>query len=200
MVGQTPLFTLRPVFIGWITFVAQLPFQLFFTAWAGGFVGGIVTTVFHVCSLNSYVFGEDIIVGCQPWVPFVASGAVAFFGIFAVTYFGKMLNYKRTEYRFFADRLEFDEGFLTIQKKVIRFRDVKEVTLRQGILQRTQGLGTLYLATFATGAVQANNPFVVLGFGNVSSSGIFVRDIQTPEDVFETVRKIVDAEDEDRPL
>jgi hypothetical protein len=49
---------------------------------------------------------------------------------------------------------------------------VKEVTLRRGILQRTQGLGTVYLATLATGSTTANSPFVALGFGNVSASGV----------------------------
>jgi hypothetical protein len=31
------LFSLRPVFIGWITVLIQLPFQLFFAVWAGVF-------------------------------------------------------------------------------------------------------------------------------------------------------------------
>ena len=29
-----------------------------------------------------------------------------------------MLNYGRTEYRFYPDRLEFDEGFFTVNRKV----------------------------------------------------------------------------------
>ncbi len=31
-----PLFSERPVFIGWIAFLIQLPLQLFFTVWSGG--------------------------------------------------------------------------------------------------------------------------------------------------------------------
>jgi hypothetical protein len=30
-------FAAKPVFIGWITLLKQLPFQLFFTVWSGGF-------------------------------------------------------------------------------------------------------------------------------------------------------------------
>jgi hypothetical protein len=97
-------------------------------------------------------------------------------------------------YRFYDDRLEFDEGFFTLNKKVIKFRDVKETTLRQGVLQRIYGLGSIYLATLATGSTRNTNPFVALGFGNVSASGIIVRDIADPDRTFEKVRQLVDAQ------
>ena len=76
-------------------------------------------------------------------------GILAFIGIPAVAYFGKKLNYARTEYGFFEDRLEFEEGFFTINKKVIKYSNIKEITLRKGVFQRMYGLGTVYLATLA---------------------------------------------------
>jgi hypothetical protein len=121
-------------------------------------------------------------------------GAIAFFGIPIVADVGKKLNYSRTEYRFYADRLEFDEGFFSINKKVIKFRDVKETTLRKGILQRTYDLGSVYLATLATGSARNSNPFLALGFGNVSASGVIVRDISDPDATFEKIRQLVDAQ------
>ena len=131
---------------------------------------------------------------CRSSLAFIVCGAIAFFGIPIVAYVGKKLNYSRTEYRFYADRLEFDEGFFSINKKVIKFRDVKETTLRKGILQRTYGLGSIYLATLATGSTRNTNPFVALGFGNVSASGVIVRDIEDPDGTFEKVRQLVDAQ------
>jgi membrane protein YdbS with pleckstrin-like domain len=171
--------SIRPVFIGWITLLTQLPLQLFFTVWCGGFFGGIgaAAGLFPNSLSASY-----------------AIGAVAFFAIPVVAYVGKKLNYSRTEYRFYSDRLEFDEGFFSINKKVIKFRDVKETTLRQGILQRTYGLGSIYLATLATGSTGNTNPFTALGFGNVSASGVIVRDVGDPETTFQKVRQLVDAE------
>src|SRR5262249_19812102 len=127
------------------------------------------------------------------WTPFVFFGALAFFGIPLVTYVGKKLNYARTDYRFFPDRLEFEEGFFTINQKVIKFRDVKEVTLRKNIFQRIYGLGSIYLATLATGSSPGSNVFTALGFGNVSASGVGVRDIPNPDEAFEKIRSIVDA-------
>jgi membrane protein YdbS with pleckstrin-like domain len=172
-------FSVNPVFIGWITLLVQLPFQLFLTLWAGGFFGGMTTSL-HLLPRES-------------WAPFLFFGAVAFFGVPAVAYFGKKLNYSRTEYRFYPDRLEFEEGFFSINKKVIKFRDIKEVTLRKGILQRIYGLGTIYLATLATGSTPNSSPFRALGFGNISASGVSVRDIRDPEQAFDKIRQMVDA-------
>jgi membrane protein YdbS with pleckstrin-like domain len=172
--------SVKPVFVGWITLVTQVPMQLFFTVWCGGFFGGMGTV--------AGLFPRD------SRAPFYIIGAVAFFAIPLVAYVGKKLNYSRTEYRFYPDRLEFDEGFFSINKKVIKFRDVKETTLRKGILQRSYGLGSIYLATLATGSTRNTNPFTALGFGNVSASGVIVRDISDPDDAFEKVRRLVDAQ------
>jgi uncharacterized membrane protein YdbT with pleckstrin-like domain len=173
-------FSVRPIFIGWITLLVQLPLQLFFTFWAGGFFGGM--------SLTTGLFERN------SRTPFIFFGAIAFFAIPAIAYFGKRLNYSRTEYRFFDDRLEFEEGFFSINKKVIRFRDVKEVTMRKGILQRIYGLGSIYLATLATGSSPSFRPFTALGFGNVSGSGISVRDVSDPDQTFDRIRQLVDAQ------
>ena len=175
-------FSLRPVFIGWITLVMQLPLQLFFTLWCGGFFGGLTKAI---------VFPNSN-------VPFWLFGGLAFFGIPLVSYFGKKLNYSRTEYTFCPDRLEFEEGFFSIHKKVIRFKDVKEVSLHKGILQRPYGLGTIYLATLATGSAPGSNAFGpfgfwAIGFGNISASGVSVRDIANPDAEFDKIRRIVDA-------
>ena len=182
MTNNDVAFTARPVFVGWITILLQLPIQLFLTFWAGGFFGGITS------SLPVFESGS--------WAPFLFFGGIAFFGIPAVAYFGKKLNYSRTEYRFFHNRLEFEEGFFSINKKVIKYRDVKEVTLRKGIFQRIYGLGTIYLATLATGSSGTANPFVALGFGNVSASGVYVRDMQEPDRMFDEIRRLIDRNKE----
>jgi membrane protein YdbS with pleckstrin-like domain len=177
-------FSMRPVFVGWIAFLIQLPLQLFLTFWAGGFLGGLLGGLFSS--------GPDHRIAPAS---FVICGAVGFIAVPLVAYLGKKLNYARTEYRFYADRLEFEEGFFTLNKKVIKYRDVKEVSLRRGFLQRSCGLGTIYLATLATGTGGGRtNPFYALGFGNISASGVGVRDVREPEQVFERVRKLVDAE------
>ena len=120
-------FSLKPVFIGWITLLQQLPLQLFFTVWCGGFFGGM---------------GKSLgILPMESQAPFVFFGALAFFGVPLVAYIGKKLNYARTEYSFSDDQLDFEEGFFTISKKLIKYKDIKEVTLRKGILQKSTAWG-----------------------------------------------------------
>jgi len=177
-----PALSIRPVFVGWITLLMQLPIQIFLAVWSGGFFGGMLSS-FHVLSGNS-------------WTISVAIGAAVFVAMPIAIYSVKKLNYARTEYRFYPDRLEFDEGFFTINRKVIKFRDVKEVTLRKGVLQRIYGLGTIYLATLATGSTGGSNPFSAFGFGNVSASGVSVRDIPNPDDAYDAIKKLVDARSE----
>jgi len=173
----------RPVFIGWITLLMQVPLQLFFTLWCGGFFGGLAAS----SGLVPKGFSAAYVIG-----------AITFIAFPLVAYVGKKLNYSRTAYRFYDDRLEFEEGFFSINKKVIRFQDIKETTLREGFLQRIYGLGSIYLATLATGTTRNANPFSALGFGNVSASGIVVRDVGEPNDVFEKVRRLVDAQNQSR--
>jgi membrane protein YdbS with pleckstrin-like domain len=170
-------FTLRPVFVGWIALLAQLPIQLFVTIWAGGFFGGMT---------NGLVRGAGA-------APFVVFGLLAFLGVPAFAYYGKKLNYARTQYGFHEDHVEFEEGFFSRNRKIVKYRDILEVTLRKGLLQRSCGLGTIYLATLATGSGPRSTPFYALGFGNISASGIGIRDIRDPDANFDRIRRLIDA-------
>jgi membrane protein YdbS with pleckstrin-like domain len=172
-------FSLKPVFVGWIALLAQIPIQLFFTLWAGGFVGALLAPFFREGSR----------------LPFLIAGGFVFFAIPLVIYVSRKWNYRRTDYQFYDDRLEFEEGFFTIQKKTIKYRDVREVTLRRGILQRMYGLGSIYLGTLATGTQGFQTMFSALGFGNVSASGIVVRDISDPEEAYRRIKGVIDLQD-----
>ena len=66
--------SIKPVFIGWITLLMQFPMQLFFTVWCGGFFGGM-GTVAGIFPQNSRLASYGI-------------GAIAFFAIPIVAYVG----------------------------------------------------------------------------------------------------------------
>ena len=180
-------FSLKPVFIGWITLLAQLPLQLFLTVWAALFFGGIAQALFSLSADNGDFDAANFFTG--PGILFF--GALAFFGVPLIAYFGKRLNYARAEYRFFDDHLELEEGFFSVNKKEIRYSDVREITLHKGFFQRMCGLGTIYLAPLATGSSPQSNAFGALGFGNVSASGVSVRDVRDPDREYERIRAVV---------
>jgi membrane protein YdbS with pleckstrin-like domain len=175
------VFSLKPVFVGWMMLLAQLPLQIFLSVWAAGFFGLIAVVTPSLLT----GFEEEPQFG---FMPFLVCGAACFVVIPLIFYIGKKLNYARTEYRFFPDRLEFEEGFLTVNRKAIRYADVKEITLRKSVLQRMCGLGTIYLATQATGIAPQGNSTGALSFTNVTASGIAVRDIRDSDQNYEKIR------------
>jgi membrane protein YdbS with pleckstrin-like domain len=181
MQGSDATLSIKPVFVGWITLLMQLPFQIFLAVWSGGFFG---------------VIAANLMGGTWAWLPPLLIGGTVFVVMPVAVYTVRKLNYARTEYRFYPDRVEFEAGFFTINKKVVKFRDVKEVTLRKGILQQLYGLGTIYLSTLATGVATPASPFAAFGFGNISASGVSVRDVPKPDDAYETIKKMVDARSE----
>jgi len=182
-------FSLKPVFIGWSTFLAQLPLQLFLTVWCALFFGGITTgLLMAIGASGNDDFEPEVFFTSTPIVLF---GVAAFFGIPLIAYFGKLANYRRAEYRFFNDHLELEEGFFSLNRKEIRYADIKEITLHKGFFQRFNGLGTIYLATLATGVDRQAGGFNALGFGSVSASGVMIRDITGPDAEYERIRHLI---------
>jgi membrane protein YdbS with pleckstrin-like domain len=142
------IFSLRPLFVGRATLTALLPFALFFALWSGAFFRNLLN------------------------ISWLAPGGLTFLLVLGLGYVAKKLNYSRTEYRFYDDRLEFDEGFFALNRKTIDYRDVRETTLHKGFLQRTCDLGTIYLGTITTGTSSNLNPFLAFGFASASASGV----------------------------
>jgi hypothetical protein len=183
-------FSLKPVFIGWTTFLAQLPLQLFLTFWSALFFGGITTAL-----LNGFESDYDFDAGSFfTSSPIEFFGLLAFFGVPLIAYFGKKVNYSRAEYRFFKDHLELEEGFFSVNRKEVRYADIREITLHKGFFQRMNGLGTVYLATMATGANREGGGFNSLGFGSISASGAMIRDVSDPDGTYERIRSLVKPE------
>lgn len=163
--------TYKPVFVGWIALAAQAPIQLFFTLWVGGFFGGM--------------FGKTP-------ESYAICGLVGFVLVPLICYYGKKLNYDNTEYVITPDSIEMKEGFFTVQNKSVNLCEVTEVSIRKGILQRQCNLGSVYLATKATGA-HNNSPYNSLGFSSVSGSGITIRDIENADELYGELRSAVQA-------
>lgn len=116
--------------------------------------------------------------------PFVFFACLAFFGIPLTAYFARKKTYAKTEYRFFRDRVEYYEGFFTIEQKTALYRNVMEINLRKGIIQRRYGLGTIVLTTPGAAVSRSMaNPF----------GGIRIRDVREPDEVYAKVKEAVDA-------
>lgn len=181
-------FSLKPVFVGWSTLLAQLPVQLFLTVWSALFFGGITSAL-----LGSFE-GDFDAGNFFASSPFEIFGFLALVGTPFLAFVGKKVNYARAEYRFFKDHLELEEGFFSVNRKEVRYADIKEITLHKGFFQRMNGLGTVYLATMATGANRESGGFNSFGFGSISASGAMIRDVSDPDAQYERIRKIIKPE------
>jgi membrane protein YdbS with pleckstrin-like domain len=165
-----PIITAKPVFIPWVTVASVIPIQIFMTIWAGGFFGGF--SMFGIEALG---------LGIPAWSPFVFFGALAFFGIPLLTYYARKRTYEKTEYKVYEDRLEYAEGFWTVENKTVKLKNVTEANLRRGVIQKNYGLGTIILSTPATGYQQGR-----------ARSGIRIADIQNPEHVYNKILELID--------
>lgn len=167
--SDNPVLVLKPRFIPWVTMVSILPFQIFFTLWGGMFFGGF--GMFAVKALR---------LDLPAWFTFVFFGCLFFFGLPILAYTAKKNTYTKTEYRFFRDRLDYYEGFYTVEEKTISYRNITEVNLSKGVIQKSYGLGTIVLSTPATGYESGT-----------SRSGIRVADIENPDEVYRQVKELV---------
>ena len=115
----------HPQFVVWIRLLAALPFQLVLILWVGGFFGSVLTAFLDL----------------QGMAAFVVLGLLAFLGVPFFADFGK----NRTAGTLYDDHIGFEEGFFSHNLELSGYRDVVEVTLRKGVLQRLAGLGTISL-------------------------------------------------------
>lgn len=59
----------------------------------------------------------------------------------------RYLDYKKREYRFFNDKLEYFDGWWVINRHVVPYKKVTDLTLTKQILNRMMGTGTIALIT-----------------------------------------------------
>jgi len=166
-----PLYRVKPVFIPWVTILSVLPIQLFFTVWGAGFCGGFGMVAVQAIGLP-----------LPGWFTFVFFGCAFFFGIPILAYVSKSRTYAATEYRFYAARLEYAEGFWAAENKSIKYDKILEASLREGVFQRQYGLGTIFLSTAATGFTSGR-----------SRSGISISDIENPQKVYAALKELMEC-------
>ncbi len=168
--ADAPVLTARPVFVPLKVCLQLLPLQLFFTVWGGGFFGG-----FSMVGLRA--LGIDV----PTPTTFVAFALLFFAGIPLVGLTLIRRTYARTVYTFYGTRLEYHEGFFAVEKKTIDYRNVTEVSYRQGVLQKRHGLATIVLSTAGLTIVSGR-----------ARSGIRIVDVPDGERIYAQVRALVE--------
>ena len=180
----------RPRFVLWTSLLNQLPVHLFLTVWAGGFVGGMLWSIAPAAAraLQANVGS-----------PFGVIAALTFCLFPVVTLWARSVNYAATTYSIHPDRIAIEEGFLTQHRKEIRFSAVREINLRRSVLQRMVGLGSVYVATQATGQGFGWKPSALFGGTSTFGSGAMLMDLPDWEEAYERLRGTVEAREREEP-
>ena len=136
-------------------------------------LGSVITWGFGViaaAAISTFLSAEPLIVAC------VATYFVCFVASLILLLWLDKKNFEATTYKVYADRIEFEEGFINHKYTVINMQDIKEIHLTQNFVQRWVGLGTIRFVTAAN---------VTEGM-----SGVRFRCIENSKDIYTKVKQI----------
>ena len=115
--------------------------------------------------------------------PEIALGLfVVFIVIFAlvvgIIVFFKSKQYKHLTYDFYNTKVIFEDSFLNLAQKEVKYKYIREVTMRQSFVQRWFNIGNVILYTNAE-----------TGIGN----GIQIINVENVHDVYKQIKEIVNV-------
>lgn len=87
-------------------------------------------------------------------------------------------QYDHYTYDFYRTKVIYKDSFLNFSEKEVKYKYIREVTMRQSFIQRWFGLGTIILFTNAE-----------TGFGN----GINIINIRNADDTYKKIKTIIDV-------
>jgi len=155
-----PVLTFKPAFEPKLVCTSSIPIALPFSIFIGFLLGNLLKSIFNIQGSTIY------------WI----IGFLCFIAIPLIQYFGFKKIYSLTEYRFFPDKLEYYEGFFTVEEKTIYYNKIVEANLSKGILQKQYGLGTIILSTAHGG----------------TRGGIRIQDIKNPDETYKKIKELID--------
>ena len=88
------------------------------------------------------------------------------------------LQYKHLEYNFYKTKVIFEDSFLNLSEKEVKYKYIREVTMRQSFIQRWFNIGNILLYTNAE-----------TGLGN----GITIINVENVQDVYNKIKEIINV-------
>jgi membrane protein YdbS with pleckstrin-like domain len=173
---EPPLLVVRPRFIGWFNLLKVGPIGCFMMA------PFLVACFFFSCLGSIVMTKSGSTFGFLPLVLLILVAAGIFITGLTVIYFLSQRAYAKTEYRFYRDRLDYYCGFLILRQNSILYRNVQEVQMRQGPVQKKYGLATIVLMIPAGYAPNGGR------IGDVA-----VADVENGEALYEQIKQMVRA-------
>lgn len=137
----------------------------------------------HMTQPSTFVIGISLLI-LSVWFIFKTPylGIIILFLVLTLFGITRLINmiitkkqYEKISYDFYKTKVIFKDEFLNMSKKEIKYKDIKEITMRQTFLQRKFNLGDIILRTSAEGY----------------SNGIVIVDIENVENEYNKIKKII---------
>ncbi len=82
----------------------------------------------------------------------LVSVIILFSVIMFIVFLFKRASLRRTEYKFYSNKVEYYEGFLVKNRKTINYDRITNIGQRKGIIEGLFGLGTVFIDTAGSSA------------------------------------------------
>lgn len=106
--------------------------------------------------------------------------SISFAILIAIILFFVNKQYKAYNYDFYKTKVIYKDSFINISEKEVKYKNIREVYLRRGLIQRAFNLGTIVLYTNAE-----------TGYAN----GIFVNNVENAEELYKNIKALINDED-----
>lgn len=103
---------------------------------------------------------------------------VIFAIIFGISYLFTKKQYDNYSYDFYKTKVIYRDSFLNVSEKEVKYKYIREVTMRQTIIQRIFNIGNVVLFTNAE-----------TGVGN----GICIVNVENVQEVYKKIKDVIDA-------
>lgn len=98
--------------------------------------------------------------------------------IFGISYLFTKKQYSSYQYDFYKTKVIYKDSFLNVSEKEVKYKFIREVTMRQTIFQRMFNIGTIILFTNAE-----------TGVGN----GISIINVENVQEIYKKVKSTIDV-------
>lgn len=155
-------FYYRPLFIFWINLLLSL-----FPALVFSVITCVIAKVMLPPGTNS------LVISC------IGLGALGAFTL--LIYTARACNHAYTEYRFFDDRIEYRQTFLTYTTKVFKYRDIVKLEMNQDILMKPFHMGSIFITMKQGKGDNVPTIGTMLGLRSVTRNGLIIRNVENPK-------------------
>lgn len=94
------------------------------------------------------------------------------------------IQYNHYEYNFYNTKVEYVDGFLNKEEKELKYKHIREVALKQNVIQRLFGIGTIRIFTNATSGYNRNNR---------NMNGLQIHCVENPQEQYKKVKELIDG-------